>query len=147
MKSRRLARCTERILELDLLTPARTWAHNETEESDAPTEHMPPLQRAVMFVSVVGPIVGLIAAIYLLWGGGWDGIDWPQAIVMVFMYLIAGYGVTIGFHRLLTHRAFETYRPMRIAFAIFGSMAAQGAVIRWCATHRRHHQTSDREGD
>jgi stearoyl-CoA desaturase (delta-9 desaturase) len=108
---------------------------------------MPWLQRVVMFVSVVGPIVGLIAAIYLLWGGGWDGIDWPQAIVMVFMYLIAGYGVTIGFHRLLTHRAFETFRPARIAFAIFGSMAAQGAVIRWCATHRRHHQTSDREGD
>jgi stearoyl-CoA desaturase (Delta-9 desaturase) len=63
------------------------------------------------------------------------------------MYALAGFGVTIGYHRLLTHRAFDAPRVVRLALAIFGSIAAQGAVIRWCATHRRHHQTSDRDGD
>jgi stearoyl-CoA desaturase (delta-9 desaturase) len=63
------------------------------------------------------------------------------------MYALMGFGVTIGFHRLLTHRAFETHRLVRCALAIFGSAAGQGMLIRWCATHRRHHQVSDRDGD
>jgi stearoyl-CoA desaturase (delta-9 desaturase) len=55
--------------------------------------------------------------------------------------------VTIGFHRLLTHRSFETVRPLRLGLAILGSSAGQGMAIRWVATHRRHHQQADREGD
>jgi stearoyl-CoA desaturase (delta-9 desaturase) len=66
---------------------------------------------------------------------------------MLGMYAVAGFGITIGFHRLLTHESFETSRPLGLFLAICGSIAAQGAVIRWCATHRRHHQTSDRHGD
>jgi stearoyl-CoA desaturase (delta-9 desaturase) len=133
---------------LDLITPAKTWAQLESEPSqDHHALEMPLLQRVVMFVSLVGPFVGLLAAIYLFWGGGWGGISWLEVAVMIAMYLLAGYGVTIGFHRLLTHKAFETYRPLRILFAILGSIGAQGAVVRWCGTHRRHHQTSDREGD
>jgi stearoyl-CoA desaturase (delta-9 desaturase) len=110
---------------------------------------MPLVQRIVMFVSVVGPFLGLLAAIVLLWrrspmGGG---IGWGEVLVMVVMYSLAGFGVTIGFHRLITHRSFETYRPVRLLMAILGSAAAQGMAIKWCATHRRHHQQSDREGD
>ncbi|MDB5290008.1 MAG: Stearoyl-CoA 9-desaturase [Phycisphaerales bacterium] len=138
---------------LDLLTPAQTWAAVEISpqsgEVSQPHARMPALQRVVMFFSVVGPFVGLLAAIVLLWrrspAGG--GIGWPEVFVMLAMYALAGFGVTIGFHRLLTHRAFETSRAMRWLLAIFGSSAAQGMAIRWCATHRRHHQLSDRNGD
>jgi stearoyl-CoA desaturase (delta-9 desaturase) len=110
---------------------------------------MPALHQAVMFVSVVGPLVGLIAATVLLWRphAGGIGVGWPEVIVMLAMYGLMGFGVTIGFHRLLTHRAFETPRYVRWALAIFGSAAGQGMLIRWCATHRRHHQVSDRDGD
>jgi stearoyl-CoA desaturase (Delta-9 desaturase) len=108
---------------------------------------MPLAQQVTMFVSTVGPIVGLVAAIVLLWHRGPAGIGWPEVVAMLGMYALAGFGVTIGYHRLLTHRAFDAPRVVRLALAIFGSIAAQGAVIRWCATHRRHHQTSDRDGD
>ena len=136
---------------MDLLTPAQTWAAAESATTTAAAQvapdsahRMPLLQRVVMFLSVVGPFVGMIGAILLLWG---RGVGWIDLAAMLLMYCIAGFGVTIGFHRLLTHRSFETSRAVRILLAVCGSIGAQGAVIRWCATHRRHHQESDREGD
>jgi stearoyl-CoA desaturase (delta-9 desaturase) len=63
------------------------------------------------------------------------------------MYLISAFGITVGFHRLLTHRAFETYRAVRYAFAIMGSYAVEGPVLDWVADHRKHHTFSDEEGD
>jgi stearoyl-CoA desaturase (delta-9 desaturase) len=110
---------------------------------------MPAIQRAVMFCSVVGPFIGLLAAIVLLWkhSPAAGGIGWPEVFIMLAMYALAGFGVTIGFHRLLTHRSFETPRIVRLLLAILGSSAAQGMAIKWCATHRRHHQKSDRDGD
>ena len=63
------------------------------------------------------------------------------------MYVIAGFGVTVGFHRLLTHRSFQTYKPVEYAFAAAGSMAVQGPVIDWVADHRKHHAHADEEGD
>ena len=136
---------------MDLLTPAAKWAAAEAPAADAALpihaagQHgMPLAQRVTMFLSVVGPFVGFAGAVVLLWG---KGVGVADLVAMALMYCVAGYGVTIGFHRLLTHKSFDTYRPVRILLAIFGSIGAQGAVIRWCATHRRHHQVSDREGD
>ena len=63
------------------------------------------------------------------------------------MYVLAGLGVTIGFHRLLTHRSFQTYMPVQYLFAMLGSMAVQGPVIAWVADHRKHHAHTDEEGD
>ena len=136
---------------MDLITPARTWAAAEpsaNSHTHAAVDRMPLLQRWVMFFSVTLPFVGLIVAIALLWHrDSAFGIGPGEIVVMIVMYALGGFGVTIGFHRLLTHRAFETYRPIRYLFAILGSGAAQGMCINWCATHRRHHQVSDREGD
>jgi stearoyl-CoA desaturase (delta-9 desaturase) len=101
-------------------------------------------QRVVMLLSVVAPFVGFAGAVALLWG---RAVGTADVVAMVLMYCVAGYGVTIGFHRLLTHKSFDTWRPVRILLAVCGSVGAQGAVIRWCATHRRHHQVSDRHGD
>ncbi len=135
---------------MDLVTPARTWAATEASAApDAhPAERMPLFQSLVMFLSVVLPFAGLVTAIVLLWNrNSAFGIGWPELIVMLVLYALCGFGVTIGFHRLLTHKAFETYRPIKLALAIFGSASGQGMCIRWCATHRRHHQVSDRDGD
>ena len=67
--------------------------------------------------------------------------------IIVGVYLATAFGITIGYHRLLTHRAFETYRPLKYLFAILGSMAVQGPVIDWVADHRKHHAHTDEEGD
>jgi stearoyl-CoA desaturase (delta-9 desaturase) len=135
---------------LDLLTPADTWTAREARAAEGDGAHgaaehrMPAAQRVTMFLSVVGPLAGMAVAIVLLWGRGVGPVD---LAAMVLMYCLAGFGTTIGFHRLLTHRAFETIRPVRLLLAVCGSIGGQGAVIRWVATHRRHHQESDREGD
>jgi stearoyl-CoA desaturase (delta-9 desaturase) len=67
--------------------------------------------------------------------------------LLVGMYLLAGFGITVGFHRLLTHRSFATHRPVGYLLAGLGSMALQGSVIDWVADHRKHHAHSDRPGD
>ena len=94
-------------------------------------------------------MIGLLFAVGLLWHshGRWWQVGWPELAVLLGAYALAGFGVTIGYHRLLTHRSFETQRPVRLMLAILGSAAGQGMVIRWVATHRRHHQQADREGD
>ena len=63
------------------------------------------------------------------------------------MYVLCGLGVTVGFHRMLTHRAFQAHAATRYVFAVLGSMAVQGPVIEWVADHRKHHAHTDQEGD
>jgi stearoyl-CoA desaturase (delta-9 desaturase) len=70
-----------------------------------------------------------------------------DAGIALAFYVFTGLGITVGFHRLFTHRSFETNRFMTGMLAIAGSMAVQGPVIKWVADHRRHHAFSDQEGD
>ena len=94
--------------------------------------------------AIIIPFLGLVAAIILLWGWGFTWIDLG---LLVGMYLVSGLGITVGFHRLFTHRSFEAYSPVKFALAACGSMAILGSVLNWVAQHRRHHQHSDAEGD
>jgi stearoyl-CoA desaturase (delta-9 desaturase) len=67
--------------------------------------------------------------------------------IFAVLYVISGFGVTIGYHRLLTHRSFDAPAPVRAALAIAGSTAVQGAPIHWVADHRKHHAFADVDGD
>lgn len=97
-----------------------------------------------IFIVASYPIIIVLVAA-LAWGPGlFDLTDLGIAVVM---YLACGFGVTVGFHRLLTHGSFETKPWLRYTFAILGSMSVQGAVIHWVADHRKHHAFSDQEGD
>lgn len=102
------------------------------------------VERIATFVAVTVPFLGLIAAIYGLWG--W-GVTWVELVSLVVMYLATGMGITVGYHRLFTHRAFEAVRPVKYLLAVLGSMAVQGPVLRWVAIHRRHHHHSDQPND
>jgi stearoyl-CoA desaturase (delta-9 desaturase) len=93
---------------------------------------------------VVVPFVAFVLAVSLLWGTLVDGSD---LAILAVMYVVCGFGVTVGFHRMLTHRSFQTYMSVQYLFAILGSMAVQGPVISWVADHRKHHAHTDREGD
>jgi stearoyl-CoA desaturase (delta-9 desaturase) len=94
--------------------------------------------------AVILPFVAFLAAIPLLWN---ELVGWTDLAIFAFMYLLTAVGVTVGFHRMLTHRAFETYRPVKYVFAVLGSMAVQGDVIGWVSDHRKHHAYTDEEGD
>jgi stearoyl-CoA desaturase (delta-9 desaturase) len=100
--------------------------------------------RIANLIGVVLPFLGLIAAIVMLWNRAVDGAD---LAILVVGYLICGFGVTVGYHRLLTHRAFQTYPAVQYAFAVMGSLGLQGSVLDWVADHRKHHAHADEEGD
>ncbi|QDU19730.1 acyl-CoA desaturase [Urbifossiella limnaea] len=115
---------------------------------DAPAaEISKPLSKAARLATlatVVVPLVGFAAAVVSTWG--W-GFGWVELGLLVGMYVLTGLGITVGFHRLLTHRSFETTPAVRFVLAALGSMAAQGPALRWAAFHRRHHQHSDTRDD
>ncbi|MDQ6751162.1 MAG: fatty acid desaturase [Actinomycetota bacterium] len=105
---------------------------------------MSSLERRITTAAVVIPFIGFVMAIVLLWGGLVSGRD---LAIFAVMYAMVGFGITIGFHRLLTHRSFEARPAVRGALAILGSMSLQGAVIHWVADHRKHHTFADEQGD
>jgi stearoyl-CoA desaturase (delta-9 desaturase) len=105
---------------------------------------MSKLERRITVAAVVLPFAGVLAAIGLLWGGAVTARD---LAILAVMYPLVGFGVTIGFHRLLTHRSFEAPPAVRATLAALGSMSVQGAVIHWVADHRKHHTFADEDGD
>jgi stearoyl-CoA desaturase (delta-9 desaturase) len=90
------------------------------------------------------PFAGFVAALALLWN---TAVGWTNLLLLISLYLLCGFGITIGFHRMLTHRAFEAVKPLKATLLIFGSMAIQGPAISWAVDHRTHHAHSDKEGD
>ena len=104
----------------------------------------PSSEAALVYAFVLIPTLALIAAVPLAWG--W-GLTWLDVGLAVAFYLLSGFGVTVGFHRYFTHRAFKAQRALRIGLAIAGSLAMQGDVVTWVADHRRHHAFADKEGD
>ena len=101
-------------------------------------------EKLANLIGVVLPFLGFLAAIVLLWN---RAVDWIDLAILGTMYVLVGFGVTIGFHRLLTHRSFQTSKPVEYFWAILGSMSVQGSVMDWVADHRKHHAHTDQEGD
>jgi stearoyl-CoA desaturase (delta-9 desaturase) len=101
-------------------------------------------QKLVTVAIVAGPALALAVLIPWLWG---TAVNLSDLMIAVPFYLITGFGITVGFHRLFTHSAFGPNRILKIALAVMGSMAVEGTLTSWVATHRRHHMFSDRSGD
>jgi stearoyl-CoA desaturase (delta-9 desaturase) len=98
---------------------------------------------------ITGVVTGLpfVSLIFVAWQA-WEGWLHPRDVVIfVVMYLLTGLGITVGFHRLFTHRSFKTGRAVRATLAILGSAAIEGPMIAWVADHRKHHAFSDQPGD
>lgn len=98
---------------------------------------------ALIFVILI-PTLATIFAAYLAFRGLVTRAD---LLIFLGMYIATGIGVTVGYHRLFTHRSFETWKPVRYFLAILGGTAAEGAPIIWASQHRQHHATSDEPGD
>jgi stearoyl-CoA desaturase (delta-9 desaturase) len=119
-------------------TPAAEAAHEEA------TEQVSLGRQVTTLAAVILPFLGLVAAIVLLWG---RGLHWVELALLLGMYGLTAVGVTVGFHRLFTHRAFETNVVVKFLLAVLGSMAVQAPLLKWVATHRLHHQHSDTPED
>jgi stearoyl-CoA desaturase (delta-9 desaturase) len=97
-----------------------------------------------LWAFVVIPFLALLAAIPFAWGGWLSGVD---IAIFAVWYCVAGLGITVGFHRYLTHGSFKATRWLRVTLAVAGSFAVEGSPTQWVADHRRHHAFSDNEGD
>jgi len=107
-------------------------------------KHMSRLERNANMTAAILPFAAFIAAVVLLWN---EAVSWRDLAIFGGMYFVTAMGITIGYHRLFTHRAFEAPRPVKYLFAVLGSMAVQGPLIDWVADHRKHHAFTDTEGD
>jgi stearoyl-CoA desaturase (Delta-9 desaturase) len=90
------------------------------------------------------PFAAFLAATVLLWG---SLFTWTDLAALAVAYAATCIGITVGFHRLLTHRSFQTYAAVRYALAVLGTLAIEGSVLKWVADHRKHHKFTDEAGD
>ncbi len=102
------------------------------------------ISQVVTMVAVIVPLIGVAAAMGLLWE---VAFHWSDLAIMGAMYVVCAFGTTIGFHRYFTHKGFEARAPVRAALAILGCMTMQGPLTQWVTDHRKHHALSDKEGD
>jgi stearoyl-CoA desaturase (Delta-9 desaturase) len=100
--------------------------------------------KVVTFFAILVPFLGVIAAPFFLWD--W-GFHWTDLGLLLGMFVLTALGITVGFHRLFVHRSFETFTWEKFIWAVLGSMAVQGSLIRWVGMHRKHHQFSDTPND
>ena len=100
--------------------------------------------RAAILTVVVAPLIGVILAVRLLWQ---SAVSWSDIALMLVMYSLIALGITVGFHRMLTHRSFTPHPVVKFILLVLGSMAFEGPALSWAATHIKHHAVSDREGD
>ena len=124
--------------------PSGDLNHRRPEPDDVQPVAFETLDRTLTALITIGPILALGVVGWQLWDGLLRGSD---LIVFAILYVLTGLGVTVGFHRLFTHRSFKTSPALRAVFAVLGSAAIEGPVISWVADHRKHHAFSDREGD
>jgi stearoyl-CoA desaturase (Delta-9 desaturase) len=116
----------------------------EQAHATPPSDRAPLVAHIATLTAVLVPFLGVVAAPLLMWG--W-GFGWVEFGLLVGMYVLTALGVTVGFHRLFTHKSFETNPVVRFVLAALGSMAVEGSVLKWAALHRRHHQHSDTPDD
>lgn len=100
--------------------------------------------KVIVLLVVVVPLLATALAIGLLWQRAVHTLD---LVLLGVMYALVAFGVTVGYHRMLTHRSFRAHPAVKLALLILGSMAFEGPAIEWAATHTKHHARSDREGD
>jgi stearoyl-CoA desaturase (delta-9 desaturase) len=132
---------TPAVVRRDATAQATARASARAEEDYGP---LPLGQRIVNLIFILVPLCVLVWAIVYAWG---RGVGWTELGLMTGFYLATGFGVTIGYHRLFTHKSFRTGPIMTTIFGVLGSMASEGPIITWVAHHRCHHQHSDQEHD
>ncbi len=105
-------------------------------------DHLPRAKRCISFVRILALIM-----FHALAAAGLFVFTWEAFVIAVISSQLTGYGITVGFHRLLTHFGFKTYTWVRYTLATLGTLALESSPIKWVADHRKHHQFSDKEGD
>jgi len=102
------------------------------------------LERAFLIALVTAPLAGTVFAIWLLWQ---RLVNWNDLAILGAMYFFTALGITIGYHRMLTHRSFDANPAVRFFFLMLGSMAVEGPALDWASIHIKHHANTDADDD
>lgn len=102
------------------------------------------IYQTVILLVVIVPLLATGVAVRLLWQ---RAVQWSDLALLAIMYTLVAIGVTVGYHRMLTHRSFTPYPVVKFILLVLGSMALEGDAITWTATHTKHHALADRPGD
>jgi stearoyl-CoA desaturase (delta-9 desaturase) len=129
-------------LQTEMIAPVR--AEPDSSPDRLPAARYSLIEQAVTALVIVVPLLALAYGVVRWWG---HGIGTRDIVLACVFYAAVGHGISIGFHRLFTHRSFAARRPLKIALSILGSMAFEGGPVGWVADHRRHHALADRAGD
>jgi stearoyl-CoA desaturase (delta-9 desaturase) len=127
------------------LAPIHILNHTSTLSSSISHAHATtPLTKIILLALVWLPIFGIVSAIFLLWN---SYVTWVDLALLLTFFTLCGYGITLGYHRMLTHKSFQAHPWLKTFLLICGSMAMQGPALHWAATHVQHHANSDEEED
>ncbi|MFJ2766568.1 acyl-CoA desaturase [Streptomyces sp. NPDC087300] len=127
------------------MTPARPRLRAASEPGEGELRPVRAAKRSALLIGVIiTPLAALLAAVPVAWG--W-GVTFRDLVLTAVMYVIGICGITLGYHRLFTHRSFKAGRVLRIVLALAGGCALEGSVVHWVAEHRRHHRYADAPGD
>ena len=102
------------------------------------------IYQTVILLVVIMPLLATGVAVWLLWQ---RAVQWSDLALLAIMYTLVAIGVTVGYHRMLTHRSFTPHPVVKFILLVLGSMALEGDAITWTATHTKHHALADRPGD
>jgi len=116
----------------------------EVRPPEQPAAKISLTSKVTTVIAVVVPFMATAAAIVKVWQRDVVPID---LVLLVGLYLATGLGVTVGFHRFATHRSFRSGRIVEFVLLVLGSMAVEGPVLQWVATHWKHHRLADKPGD
>lgn len=128
---------TETNTAIDAPEPANTGTDKDVQRT---------VDRVLAFIVTFIPPAAFLLAMWL-WYTGWYQPGWTEIGILLTMQFLPLMGVELGFHRLFAHRSYKASTPIKILWAVLGSMAFQGPVIWWASIHRKHHKYSDQQGD
>jgi len=110
-------------------------------------EEMSPFNRRLTMATIIIPFIITVGTFIGMWITGSVWATLIDLMIFLIMYNLVGIGVTVGFHRLLTHNSFKTYPIVRYILAFLGTISVQGSVLSWVSNHRKHHKFTDKKGD
>ena len=102
------------------------------------------ISRAIMLTAVLVPLLATLLAIVTVWQREVVTVD---IVLLIGLYFLTGFGITVGYHRFATHRSFQSGPVMTFVLLALGSVAVEGSVLSWVATHWKHHRLADKPGD
>ena len=91
------------------------------------------------------PILAVVGIILHWFYFGAPG--WTEAIMFISFYYACGLSITVGYHRLFSHRSHDASWPLVLFYSVFGAGAFQNSIIEWCSDHRNHHKSTDSDKD